>query len=226
MTQKIPRHNAFVKDYSLPLAATAIFLLLVLGATLLRVSQRASLAGLLSDVTRQGKEYGTLLGRDKPETVTKNTDNPELPADVTPAGSTSSFGVTNTGSQSSGSGGGGSPAPVFSVAIASFQQDGVTLECTTPKPKLQTCSKRYVFSAGVRTLNGPGGVSYSWRSNLSSALEDGSFSAGGGEVLTIRQKAISLACDTPSSFSLQFVVLSPSFTQSATLNTNHNCNGI
>jgi hypothetical protein len=113
--------------------------------------------------------------------------------------------------------------PIFSAAIAFFRQDSGVLECSSQKPRLQTCSKRYTFSGGIRTQNGPGTVKYGWRSNLADTTEDASVSVGSGEVLTTVQKVITLACTAPSSFSLQLVILSPGVTQSPTIQVNHSC---
>lgn len=239
----------FAKEYSLPLIITTIFLILIVVALMIRVSQRSALADLLAGVTSPGQDYGTLLSKDKASDLKKN-ENTNLPDAVAPAGSPSSLtinprGTTSTASGSStgsstggtsgssttggggaSTGGGSTPAPVFGVSIASFQQDSATLDCATPKPKVQTCSKVYVFSSGVRTQNGPGTVNYSWRSNLASAIENGGFAAGSGSGQTTLQKTITIACTDPSSFSLQLEITSPSLTQSATINVNHNCVGI
>jgi len=233
------RARRFVLDYSVPVTVTVVFLLIVAVALVLRTSQRSSLAHLLASVTSAGKEYGTLLSKDKTDELKRN-DDVNQPGDSAPAGSATSF-TLNAGNPSSttnttASGGSGTgsvspspsptPPPVFSAAIAFFRQDSSELVCTSQNQKLQTCSKRYTYSGGIRTQNGPGTVNYGWRSNLSSATEDASISAGAGEVVTTVQKVITLACTAPSSFSLQLVILSPGFTQSPSLQVNHNCLGL
>ncbi len=224
------RFRRFVRDYSLPVSMTAVFLFLIIVISLVRIFQQTSLANLLAGVTTIGQDYGTLLSKDKTDELKKNSDN-SLPTAPAPAGAPTSFAInTNTGSSSSSgdtppTSGGDTPPPlVFGSAIAYFQQDSVELDCTTPKPKKQTCSKRYNFGAGIRTQNGPGSVNYGWRSSAQSAIEDGSISVGGGEILTSIQKSITLACLPTSSFSLQLILSSPTPTQSATLNIDHNCN--
>lgn len=197
----------------------------------LRLSQQASLADLLTGVADSGKEYGTLLSKDKRDELKKNTNNDQT-STTSPTGTPSSFAIKPSTSANSGTAttptqsGGPSSAPVFGASIASFEQSAVILECTTPKPKAQTCSKRYTFNAGIRTLNGPGAVSYGWRSNLSSATADSGFSAGSGESVTPLQRTVTLACNPASSFNMQIVILSPTLTQSAVLSINHNCNDI
>ncbi len=224
------RVRRFVRDYSLPVTMTAVFLLLIIVASLVRVFQQTSLANLLAGVTTIGQDYGTLFSKDKTDELKKNSDN-SLPTAPAPAGTPTSFAInTNTGGNSSSgntppTSGGDTPLPlVFGASIAYFQQDSVTLDCTTPKPKRQTCSKRYNFGGGIRTQNGPGSVNYGWRSSTQSAVEDGSISVGGGEILTPMQKSITLACLPASSFSLQLTLSSPTPTQSATINVDHNCN--
>lgn len=218
----------FSRDYSLPLILTTMFLFLIIIAMFLRVSQRESLADLLAGVTTPGQDYGTLLSKDKTTNLKKNTDTSE-PTAQAPAGSPNSFAIrsTQTNPITPPSGGGTTPTPPpFGVSIAYFRQDSETLECDTPKPKIQTCSKRYVFGAGIRTQNGPGTVNYGWRSNLASVIEDSSISVGSGEILTPVQKVIILDCTNPSSVSLQLAITTPVVTQSAVLNINHNCIGI
>lgn len=230
------RIKLFVHDYSLPLVMTVIFLLLVLFASFVRAAQQSSLADLLAGITDAGKEYGTFISTDKTDDLKKNSDTGQ-PAAGTTAGTPSSFAVNpNAGGGSSpapapASPGGGTgttappPAP-FTASIAYFRQDSAALECTTPKPKKQTCSKRYVFGAGIRTQNGPGTVNYGWRSNLPSAIEAASMSAGSGEAVTPLSKAITLACTSPSTFTLQLALLLPAQVLSANLSVNHNCNEI
>lgn len=224
----------FAKEYSLPLILTIIFLVFVGVAMLFRSAQHASLANLLAGVTVSGQDYGTLLSKDKTDELKKNTDNNQPTTDA-PAGTATSFAI-NTGTNPTSttapisSGGGSGTVPVtpaaFAASIAYFQRDNTELECTTPKPKQQTCSKRYTFSAGIRTQNGPGNVSYGWRSNLQGVVEDNNVAVGGGAVLTPIQKVVVIACSSASSFSLQMNISSPTLTQSAVINTDHNCNEI
>ncbi|HEX7259490.1 MAG TPA: hypothetical protein VF272_00995 [Candidatus Saccharimonadia bacterium] len=219
----------FAKDYSLPLAATVLFGLLITGSVVLRMSQRASLADWLDAATNDGKYSSTLLSQDKPEEVTRGNDTPQQ-LTQTPEGSPTSFAISPNNqpvANPSTPPGGGTPlSPLFSVSIAYFQKGETTLECSTPKPKPKTCSKQYVFNGGVRTQNGPGNVTYSWRSSIQSLTASGSFTASRGEALAPLQKIVTMPCDTVSDFSLQLVVLSPSFVQSTVFNTNHNCNEI
>lgn len=224
---KVPGIKRFIHDYSFPIIVTVVFLIVATGASLLRASQNSSLTDLLVDVTSRDQAYGTLLSKDKTDELKKNEEIPQ-PSVGTPTGTSTSFAI-NTGSATSPAPAGttaASLAHVFSASIAGFQQNSATLVCSNPKPKIQTCSKRYEYSGTIRTKNGPGTVRYDWRSNLQSAIEDGSVAAGGGDAQSSVQKVITLACNNPTSFSLQLVLTSPSFTQSAVLNVNHNCNEI
>ncbi len=227
----------FVKDYSLPIILSVVFLLIVLLVTFMRATQRTSLANLLAQVTSGEQGYGTLLSKDEAEQVKTNNDTEEPDAQV-PEGAPSSLSFNNDSPTdvnaaplSSGSNGGGAdivpqPVAVFSSSIASFQQNNVALECSTPKPKPQTCSKRYNFSASVRTQNGPGTVRYGWRSNAAGAAADSTFTVAAGEVVTPLQKSIILDCTSPADYSLQLVIVSPTAAQSASLSISHNCNDI
>lgn len=233
----------FVREYSLPLIVTIILLLMV-GATLLvRASERSSLADWLLGVSGGGEGYTTLLSRDKTDEFKKNDNNNDpvqsRPGSTTPTTTGNSPGsfTVNPGGTTTPIGGGtttpptspGSPPPPppppsFSASIIYFQQDSMALEC----PLLgglnpNRCSKRYVFGSGVRTSNGPGSVGYSWKSNISSANQTSSFSAGSGEVNTPLQKEILIGCKDPGNYTLQFVINTPTQTQSGVLTINHNC---
>jgi hypothetical protein len=236
------RFRRFCRDYNVPVAVSAIFLLLVVGAAYLRISQRSSLAGLLAGVTEAGQAYGTLLSNDKTDELRKNAD---VADETTPATNrtrtnlnvTTSSGTTSTSGSNSSSGGTGSsssggsssgstdPIPIFAASVASFQQGVVTLECDNPgKPKAQSCSKRYAFSGSIHTENGPGTVNYGWRSSLAAGTEDGSISAGAAAANTAIQKSFTIHCLSPTNFTMQLTIFSPALTQSNVLNIVHNCN--
>lgn len=217
----------FAAAYSLPLIMTAVFLLIVALAAYLRVSQRSALAGLLAGTTNAGQGYGTLLSNDKTEELKKNSDTKQ-PGAQAAAGTPTSFAINPGTNTDSGSpdGGGTIPKPVFSATIASFQQDNVALECDGVQQNKPNCSKRYFFSAQVNTQNGPGLVNFGWRSNLAGASEDANYSAGNGSASKSLQKSISIACLSPGTYTMQFVILSPVQAQSNTLSINHNCVGI
>ncbi len=233
----------FRREYSLPLVATICFVVVVSGVAVLRASERAALIQLLPSISEINQEYSRLLSGDKADEFTKNQDNTDSVAATVPGrqtsapagsassttintGTTSSSDGTTTGGGSS-SGGGGTPAPVFSSSITSFQQTSVTLVCDGLVQVKNKCSKRYVFSAGIRTNNGPGSVNYSWRSNYSIANQDASFSAGAGTANTPLQKQFDIPCkNNDGTYTLQLAVVSPTQAQSSTLSVNHNCNGI
>lgn len=225
----------FAKDYSVPLAMTAVFLLMFVGVVMIRSSQHAKVAGLLPGVTSRNDDYGTLTSRDKTDNPQRNTDNdqtrPQAPAragnqalNVNPGTPTAVSPAPNTSPPPPASGG-SLPAP-FSAAIAFFQQGTTSLECTSTKPKKPTCSKRYIFSASISTQNGPGTVNYGWRSNVTGVAEDSSFVAASGSAVRPLQKEISLACLSPGTYNLQLVLLSPVQSQSTALSFNHDCNDI
>ncbi len=209
----------FAKDYSLPIVVTVAFFLLIIVVVLLRFSQRSNLATLLAGVTGTGQDYGTLLSKDKTDEINKNSDTNQPSRG--PADTSTSFAINTGGSTSVKN-----PTALFDASIAYFRQDSVTLECKTSAHVAKLCSKRYVFGAGISTQNGPGTVNYGWQSSLQSAIEDASIAAASGNKLIPLQKTITLACTDATSFSLRLTLFTPTFTQSAVLNTNHNCNDI
>jgi hypothetical protein len=229
-----PRLKRFAHEYNLPIAVSVIFIFVVFGVAILRASERSALIELLPSISEINQEYSSLLSGDKADEFKKRNDNNDTAQPTTtnsapnPIGTSSSFALNSGATTSSGgsaSTGGGTTLP-FSSSLASFQQSGVALECTGSKQNKGNCSKRYTFNASVRTSNGPGTVSYSWRSNLSSANQDANFSAGGGTVVTPLQKQVVIACTDTASYTLQIVVNSPTPTQSSILSISHNCNDI
>lgn len=220
------RLKRFAQDYSLPLVATALLLLLLAVGVYAKDSEHITTATILRTLDSNGADYGTLLSNDKTSSLTVENDSgsSSVNSSSVATGTASSFTVnTNT---PSGTTSGGSSAPVFSAVIASFDQGSVTLQCTKSKLKLQWCSKQYAFAAAVSTQNGPGTVDYGWRSTIPSATTNGSISVGSGNVVSTLPKTITLSCTVPMVFTLQFVIQSPDLTQSAIITVNHNCNGI
>ncbi len=228
----------FVKDYSVPLTAT-ILVMIVLGAALVtRIVERATLVDILLGAPGSGQDYGSLLSRDKTSEPVRGDINEQLPSSpITnqPAASNTSTFSTNPGttnlSTSTSPGttppGGGTTTPVpFSSSISFLRQDSVTLECSTSKPNKGSCSKKYTFAAVIRTLGGPGVVSYGWRSNAIGVNEDSSFAAGTGESSTILQKQVTLSCNSAGNYTLQLIMSSPSQAQSAVLGIAHDCKDI
>jgi hypothetical protein len=229
LTPYVVRIRQFVQDYGLPMIATVLFLILVISGLFIRDLRHISVAGIVESLDSQGVGYGKLLSNDKTGDLTVDTENSinsgSSGSTTPPRGTSNSFSVnTNNPSGGGSSGGGSAVAAPFAATVTSFDQGAVTLQCTKSNPKPQWCSKRYAFSAGIRSQNGPGTVSYSWRSTIASATQDGSVSVGTGVVLTAMSKTITIPCDQPTSFTLQFVILAPGFTQSAVKNINHNCN--
>lgn len=225
----------FAKDYSLALILTALFLALVGGVSVVRTTQRTSLLDLLATVTSTTGGDDSLLSTDKTNAPEKgNVTNDVSSQSANPAGSPSSFAITPTSnpSQSGGntpggsSSSGGSPSAPFSAAIGAFVQDSVDLECSGVQQNKPNCGKRYTFSARVNTQNGPGAVNFGWRSNLAGASEDANYSAASGTSNQTLQKSINIPCLSPGTYTMQFVVTSPTQVQSGTLSINHNCVGI
>lgn len=220
------RHIA--RDYSVALIATGAVVIVVAGALFIRLSERSTLADLLLGGSNTSQGYATLLSKDKADELKRNTNNDQ--ANPAPAGAPSSFalnpgGSSGSGGSTPGGGGGGTTPAQFSSSIASFQQIDNALECSG-KINKPGCSKRYTFTAEIRTQNGPGVVSYGWRSNLTSSNEDNSFGAPSGNGLKVLQKEIVVPCLSPGTYSLRLDIFAPTATQSNTLNFDHNCVGI
>lgn len=166
------------------------------------------------------------------ETTSSSSGSSSSGSSGSGSGSSGGGGSSGSGSGSGSSGGGDSggddmPPPPFSASIASFAQGSTTLQCNNPsKPKLGTCSKVYSFAARISTNNGPGTVSYSWQSSQSSGSGGGSLSAGEGSAITSVSRDITLPCNKPDSFTIQFTISSPSVQNSNIISVNHNCSGL
>ncbi len=219
-----------IKEYGLALSVTAVFLLVVASVSLLRVSQRRSLTNLLAGVTNITQDYQSLSSNDKQSVPQPNSAG----SAEAPSGNSGSFAI-NTNASTAGApgqntqtpaGGGGQPVAAFTAAIGLFQQDSVALECSGPHQNKPSCSKRYNFKSVVNTQNGPGTVGYGWRSDVAGGTGDASYTAPAGSGQQTLTKSVVIACQSPGSYSMQFVILSPSQVQSATLTINHECNGI
>ncbi len=233
-THSIVNLRHFAKDYSLAVIITLLFFVLVGVVTILRVSGHSAVAGVLAGVTNITQGYESLQSKDTTAAPKKNTVTDQNDSQA-PAGSPSSFAISPTPPQNQDGqnppdddddGDGDSQPQPFSAAVAFFQQDDVLLECSSPKPVIPKCSKRYVFSAKVNTQNGPGLVSYGWRSSVAGASEDASYNAGSESASQTLQKSVSIACQSPGTYTMQFVITAPTQVQSSTLTINHNCVGI
>lgn len=218
--------NVFVKKYSFAAIVTAIIIVLIAGAYVIRVSQKTSLGRLLETVTTIGQDYNSLTSSNASTAPTRgDTSADNKITNTTPTGSAGSttFSSTPTAPSGGGGGGGGTTTPVFAASITSFSQTGTTLECGPGKPSKQKCSKRYTFEARTATQNGPGTVNYGWLSNLSGANENGSYSAGSGAGTRTLQKSVSIACQSAGTYSMQFIITSPNQVSSSVRTINHDC---
>jgi hypothetical protein len=169
-------------------------------------------------------------------TTTENNSNSFTVIDgsSTPAISDSGSTGTNTGGSTTNTGGSSdetNDSPVeqqepFASKIENFKQGDVSLKCSTPKPNKGTCSKVYTFSAGVRSLNGPGTVNYAWQSSIDSGNSTGSYSAGEGSTITSVSKTITLLCTASSSFTIQVCNCEPYYLAQTLRLMSTNCNEI
>jgi hypothetical protein len=248
----INRLKRFYREYRLPSIVSMVFLALLLTLLMVRQLERTSLIALRNEVSDGGNGYSLLLSADQRDEFAKNdtTEDEQANQNVSGGGLTgensiqstsNSFSVIDGSSTSSGSNttGGTSntgdntndvvieePKP-FSTSIESFSQGATSLQCTNAsKPSKGSCSKVYSFNASIRAVNGPGTVSYAWQSNIESGNGTGSYTAGSGNTVTSVNKGITLACNKNTSFTIQFAILSPVFSNSNTISVNHNCNEI
>lgn len=159
-------------------------------------------------------------------TVNEDTSNSNSGSSSGSSGGSSSGGSGGGSSGSGGSGGGDTePPPPFSASIDSFSQGTTKLDCKNPSnPKIGNCSKVYSFNARVSTKNGPGTVAYRWQSSQGGS--SGSLSAGEGSTITAVTREITIECKSPTVFTIQFSITSPSISNSDILSVVHACNEI
>lgn len=242
----------FIKDYKVPLSATAVFVLVVLALFLLRNYDRSVLAESLSGEGSGGKDYATLLSKDKADGFNKKNLTAEEKTDLTnpsptaasqrpstspsftvtgpsqstttpPAGSTPS--ATTTPPPTSGD---SPPTASFTADVTGLREDGASpVECKVSTiPTSSQCVRRYHFTAEVEAYNGPGTVAYEWRISVPGS-STGSFSAGSGESLTLLNKVVVISCSTPSGpFKIQLGVTNPNQSKSNDLEVMHDCGDI
>ena len=244
------RMKRFYRDYRLPSIASMAFLILLLSFVVIRQFERTSLIALRNEVTDSDNGYSLLLSDDQKDQFTRNdtteTDQPNqsstsnnTPTNSGSTQSTSPITIVNESpvtSGNGGSGGGGStgggggavtePEP-FAASINSFTQGNVTLQCSNPsKPNKGSCSKLYTLNAGIRTLNGPGTVNYTWQGTADAVSTSGSIQASESDAITNVSKGVTIVCTKVSTFTLRFTITSPTTSNSNTITVNHNCNEI
>ncbi len=242
------RIKEFIKDYRLPIITTGILLILVLGLGLLRVYERSVLAGVLDENFSSGQDSTSLLSNDKIEDPQKNEDSqeeqptteesvtetitsPETAAQTPFTISTGTAATVGTGAAPPATPPASVPTsppviPAFGAAIDYFRHDGTAnIPCTIQFPLGLggICSKKYIFSAGVNAQNGPGTVSYSWRSSISGANESKSFPVSSGNSFTTLQKEIIIPCTQSGPFTLQLRLTSPTQISSQEITVQHKC---
>ena len=236
-----------IRDYRLPITATAVFIAIVVFMVVGRLQARSVLGQILAVNNSGTKGYANLLSKDKSDLFTKSDVGDTGPAQsgenrpFSTNGSSSGTSDTATsggtsapidGGSSSGTGGGTStptpgPAPVFGASVVDFRQDKAPeLQCSSGPPNnpgnLLKCSKIYSFVASVQTLNGPGTVSYGWLYSVSGS-NNGSYNASSGTSTSTLRNEITLSCRNPGNFTAQFVVNSPNSSKSQVMQISHNC---
>lgn len=235
MHVKLAPKNQFLKDYSLPLKATLVFVLTILVMAFIRTQENRSLHNVLSN-SLGNDNYAALVRTDAVESFNKS--DIALQDDDTAPGNNGDSSVF-TVSPTAPSPGGGSlppdgngnanpppppppPAP-FEAMIDSLVLESGKVECTEGVISRVNCVKRYKFRGVVRAMNGPGLVSYSWLSSVPAAEKDGSFSVGSGESYTPLFNEFSLPCSEPQDFNIQLRLHQPNSDNSDKLKFSHFC---
>lgn len=234
------RVRQFARDYNVALFATVITLLLILLVFFLRVQERLALSDVLSRRTDQSQDYATLLSKDKLDSFQKNEVKEN--AEKNQTSQSTSFSVspnpapTPSPTPPPPSGGGTtSPPPtppplppVFTASIPQFKLESTFLDCGTSGsggPSSSNCVKKYVFSAVIKTVNGPGNVGYNWVSSYSPANGSGGYPAPAGEFNSHLNKIVGIPCQESFRFTLQLKVNIPNQVQSGALSIDHSCSG-
>ncbi len=244
-THSVVNVRHLLKDYGLPFALTFIFLILVLIAVAYKSIQKTSLANLLSSTTTVNQDYDSLISADtfSDAVVTQADDENDSQAPLgTPTSTTFNSGSdendNNSPSQPLIPNNGGTnpnpnpdpgtdpdpqPTPKFAASISSFQKSNEIIDCPGPQILKASCTIHYEYTANVSTQNGPGNVTYSWRSTAPGVNEDSQYEANSGQQVKTIKKTVSLSCREPNVYNIQFLVNSPTQVSSATLTINHNC---
>lgn len=211
------RTTRFVRKYGLSMFITIFFSAFIFQMLFLHAVPGLPVANVLTGLTNIGADYNPI--------TTTNTDfketsgaisNPATDSSSSTPDSSQNNSQTNTAIDIQSS-------SVLNVGITSIHQDDPKLNCRAAKQKNKDCTKQYIFTANVATNDGPGGVAYGWRSTLPQAVESGEFTTHGASDKKTLTKTITLACDSPTRFTVQLIITSPNDVHSQVLTVNHNC---
>lgn len=239
-TVKLPS-SQFIKDYRLPLQATAVFILVLVMMLGARLYDHRALADVLGSKTSNSGDYASLLSNDKADDLSKNdvtteeaakkATNSNSTSDSAPISATSPSNVPFTVSPSppppalvppeeDDGNETDPPAPLFTANVESLVLESSSSNCAFINGLMQTCSKKYIFRASTKTMNGPGKVSYAW---LGESPSSGEFLVGSGVIYTPVRKEINLPCNPQKNFVVQFKINSPNPSESNPLPIDHRC---
>lgn len=237
------------EEYGLPTVATVCFLLILLLLLLMRLHQGSILAEAFRN-SGSNKDYAALLSSDEIDALKENktsfddksvstvdnkpNDSPIASAPATPftinSGSSSpsepQSGESTTGTSSPEP----APSPPFAASVAYIRPEGASPPQCHPvmpgsggQPITSECYRTYYFGGAVKTSNGPGMVSYDWRSNFAGGNESGNFTAGSGETFTPLQKQVTLPCSQPGTITMRLLISQPNPDASAAITVTHSC---
>ncbi len=235
------RLKLFLRDFKLPLGATALFFVIVLGLLFTRIYERSILATALSDEINKGQDYASLLDSTNNALTAANESNstseinsttgnaaaatPAIAFTVTPNSPTSTTTGGTTGTDSVPGDNEATPVPVFSSSITEFHQSGnPTQACNgglVAGIAAANCTRTYSFVATVKTINGPGQVSYRWSSDVQGE-RNGTFNVSEGETFTQIPNTVTVSCKSPDTFFVEFTVQTPS-ASSKRVRVEHQC---
>lgn len=229
----------FLRDYKLPLRATAVFIVLlsVMGVT--RTFDYLALDDILGDATSQGTDYASLLSSDKTDELQKNNVEEETASAAQPEPSAPTVTTVNNTPQTPATAPSGgtttqdddeestpSSGP-FTVDVSSFSfktAPSGPFPCSTSSGQL---CKFYDLTAGVKSFNGPGTVRYrfAWRSSSNSGnTEQGSYNAQSGEGFAKIDQRFTLSCNlAPGPYRFSFYTTDPTNDTLPELVVDHNC---
>lgn len=234
-------NRKFIKDFKLPLIATAVFGVMLFGMVLSRTLERVALANVLDNNSSIGGDYATLLSNDKVDelkkgevenqvnTSSQNNSTSEPNSTQNSPSTETSFTVSPdpepTPTPETPATPAPGPAPVFSATIDSMVFKGARLECTSGTQSPTSCTKFYSFEAKVVSQNGPGKIDYSWTINPSSGANNGTINVGTGQTSSIIEKSFGIPCSvtTINFVYVQLRLISPNLVGSAPIQQPHKC---
>lgn len=207
----------FRRNYSVPLYTTIAFIVLAIILVGLRQFERANLPkGIIASSPIAGSD-AKLISKDEAEALERKETNQqsEKPSNSTPAAPPS---------QSSGETGGGSAPPPspFTANVQGIFYEGPEHAGASSKE----CTLKHRFKSVVRSINGPGQITYRWIRSDGNLGPVETINVGSGEAFTSISTSWTITTKFEESYHgwVKLAIITPNSSESSKANFTHTCN--